>query len=145
MAAFRSRSSATIGVNAPWVASPSELFAALVRSTGFGPPPPPPAGPAPADRARCTGTAHTSTFLVRSLSNRIQFPPGANDGFESAAGSAVRFVWLEPSAFIEYTSRLPSRSEANTSDCASGDQSPWLSAAELFVRRCTPEPSGFIV
>ncbi len=62
-------------------------------------------------------------------------PSGDQAGDESTASLWVRRVTPEPSAFITYTSKFPSRSEENAMRRPSGDQSGPESKASWTVRR----------
>src|SRR4051794_11213589 len=74
----------------------------------------------------------------------ILVPSGEKDASPSTSGLLVSRVWPEPSAFIEYTSKLPSRPLEKTILVPSGDHIAFSSSKLLLVSGVMPEPSPFI-
>ena len=72
-------------------------------------------------------------------------PSGENVANWSADEVSVSRRWSEPSAFITYSSRLPSRVDSKTILDPSGDHDGYESSVGLVVRRTWSRPFASMV
>src|SRR5918992_1317391 len=90
-----------------------------------------------------------SVFLpVRTLGNPLKAilrPSGDHAGAVSLIAESVKRTWLEPSAFMTYSSARASRCDLKAILAPSGDQLGSVLTVQPgpFVRRASPLPSAF--